>query len=827
VTSPFRYGPVNMGTGTLDRRAAPDPTPRRDPTRASSGAPREPDAPAAPGDRPLLDGVLLAASIALVAVLVKVAWPRFTWFGDNAESFFPLWHIVGSALRDGHWLRFDPGGFAGGDIAGEAAAGIYNPVTLLNAVLVSGFDELGRASFLVMAEFLVLLGVGTQLLARAHGAARPAAFVAGLIVPFGGFTLFYDAGDWASGLMALTWVTWAWWGARRYAVGAGGPLPAVVFAGLAITVGNPYSMLGLTVVYAALAIELLVTGDRRRLAGLLVAGLCAATCALVTYLPLVVALPVTDRGAMSTISNNSYAAPSLGDLVGLSSPSLLPEFRAWTGTSDKVPSVYLSWVVLPLLPWLRWRGLRWRDHLGLLLATGVSLLMTIGPDQLWLFRWPIRMVEYTWVGLAVGLAVVLSRGLATGRRRVRASWSAAVVAFGFFLAWSSTPQELVRHLAVALLVAALTAALVVAGRRRGLVGVAAVVLVGTALITPLQARVFNWDGQPVVPDLDLGRASDLATVQAATATYRGTVLQVSDLFAVQDPEAVLSGHVSFGQVLAASGQPTLNRYSGIGFTDFQDALAMDYRGSVHPAGLFDRLYADLPGYDAPLIDALGVDTLVVGRAGSVPTDALPRPDWRVVLADQDRTVLQRVEIPAGPQVTPGAGVSVSAAREVGAGARFTTTATGDSTVLLDRLAWPGYRATTSDGTVLELAKGPAGLLQVQVPQGTSAVQLDYRVPGERLGILAGLGGLLLALVHQLLWWRSRRVPIAGPTGSDGDRRPTSGQDDDLRPGSPTGSGTASGTDTAELSALPGPRRTLPSHQPQPGRDTPRNAGPTA
>ena len=84
--------------------------------------------PAAPPPAP--DALLLAAAIASVAVMVKIVWPRFTWFGDNAELFFPLWHMVGTALREGRWLGFDPTAFAGGNVVGEANYGLFNPVTL-------------------------------------------------------------------------------------------------------------------------------------------------------------------------------------------------------------------------------------------------------------------------------------------------------------------------------------------------------------------------------------------------------------------------------------------------------------------------------------------------------------------------------------------------------------------------------------------------------------------------------------------------------------------------------------------------------------------------
>src|SRR4051794_12910546 len=64
------------GTGVaLDERtaAADRSAPIRRPARRARRAP---------------DALLLAGGIAVICLLVKLAWPRFTWFGDNAESFF-------------------------------------------------------------------------------------------------------------------------------------------------------------------------------------------------------------------------------------------------------------------------------------------------------------------------------------------------------------------------------------------------------------------------------------------------------------------------------------------------------------------------------------------------------------------------------------------------------------------------------------------------------------------------------------------------------------------------------------------------------------------
>ena len=89
-----------------------------------------------------LDFAILAGAVGLIAALVKLAWREFTFFGDNAESFFPLWHMYGSAIRSGQPFLFDRDGWGAGAVVGEAAYGVFNPVTALNAVLISLTDRI-------------------------------------------------------------------------------------------------------------------------------------------------------------------------------------------------------------------------------------------------------------------------------------------------------------------------------------------------------------------------------------------------------------------------------------------------------------------------------------------------------------------------------------------------------------------------------------------------------------------------------------------------------------------------------------------------------------
>src|SRR3712207_3492972 len=156
--------------------------------------------------------VVVGVGLAVAAVTTIPFLQRHTFYyrGDNPESFVPLWHHFGERLRSGQWPPMDPAGWSGGNYAAEAAYALWNPVQLLDYVLVSLFDDLATAAAVVQIQFLALLGMGAYLLFREYGACRVAAAVVALGVPVMGFTLFYEGSGWPAGLMAFTWVTWFW-----------------------------------------------------------------------------------------------------------------------------------------------------------------------------------------------------------------------------------------------------------------------------------------------------------------------------------------------------------------------------------------------------------------------------------------------------------------------------------------------------------------------------------------------------------------------------------------------------------------------------------------
>ncbi|MFE5701229.1 hypothetical protein [Rhodococcus koreensis] len=714
----------------------------------------------------------VAVAAAAVATVPRIVYDRFYYGGDMLESFVPSWHRIGGELLAGRWLAVNPDAWIGGNYAGEAAYGLYNPVNLANYMLAAKFENLSVASFVIMAEFLALFALGTYLLCREYGARRGAAVLAGLTIPFSGFTLFYEAAGWPSGMMAVAWVTLFWWSALRLSRGRTNPLITFLIGALTVSMGNPYAALGAVVILLGLGIGLLVQREFFRLLVLVITGACAGTAALVTYLPLFLSVDVTTRAGSTGIFNDTFLQPQIGGPAGMSSPSYLPVIMTFGGPVEVIPSLYLAWFVLPLLPWLPWGRIRalfaspgfrrahGRPLVSLAIITVVYFLFTFGPSNVGMFRWPIRLVEYLYLCVVIGLSLALSLGLARDRVRRRATASAVLIALGFYLAFASSPALTGRHALFTLLVAALCAIAYVAWRTLGPSGLVAALVLGTVAVTAAQV----WS---LTHDVDRGSRVDPSStslLSAQTDRYQGTVLQLADL-GDTSPEDVTAGRILFGnEIMASSAEGSINAYTGIGFTEFQEALCMDYRGAVCPGvygALWQPVNADIP---IPLIDYLRLSTLVVEhRLVPEVETAPPPPGWHVTERGDSRTVLQRDRpLPLPGRVSFASdGVRVLSSDTEAATETVRVTGSG-GTVSFARLAWPGYSATV-DGEPVDATAGWHGLLEVSVPPGDHELVVTFRPPRQNLSAAAFGAATVVVLILSVVDPVVRRRKLSAAT----------------------------------------------------------------
>ena len=723
-----------------------------------------------------LRGVYVALLVPVITVVLCVVPrlfnPTFFYWDDTMQSFLPVWRELGEELLKGNFELMDPRGWVGGNYMAEVGYGIWNPVNIINFMVVSTMSDLALASFLVIAEFMAILSLGTYLLTRSYGANKWLAAAAGIAIPFSGFTLFYEAARWPGGLMAFAWTSLFWWSLRRAMHSNRNPLVPFLFGFLAMTAGNPYGAVAVILVSTAVGVELLLTRKPLRLISLFFVALAVGLTAVLVFFPLPLSSAVTVRQD-SIIANDMFLVPGIGDLTAMSTPNYRPPTTNFFGIIDVVPSAYLAWFVLPLLPWLNFRSIarRSRQISSLYIITGVYFLLSFAPSNILLFRWPLRLIEYAYLGILVLFMVVLSAGLNTAKMKSKLVISGSIIAFGVYRAWAVYPDALQSQIAAGVLVAALLAAALLMWRRYGFKGLSAVMAGGTACVLAFQSYAFVSHN----PVAALGSPVDAEVLEESADSYKGNTLQILSLEGLE-PSAFVDGSLLYGnQILNAGVEDSLNRYSGISYVSFANALCMNYRGETCPEA-YDRLWDDASAQvPAPLADVLRLETVVVQKS-LVDVEDEPLPEgWEIVESDEYRDVLQRRTSPELPGTVSWAspGVQVLSAEQEGDSETVRLTADASGQIGFARLAWPGYTVNVN-GVAQDLEEGPAGLITVDVPAGTSEVSLSFTPPGLKLGLAAMAAGwalaLLLGILHAVASSRRSRRTRAVQDGRTDSRR---------------------------------------------------------
>ncbi|MFB9906415.1 hypothetical protein [Allokutzneria oryzae] len=715
----------------------------------------------------------------LVAVLSQIPTLTnrvFYFWDDSAAQFLPMWYRLGQRLMAGDFpLLLDTEAWIGGNLTAEAMFGVWNPVNLVNYLLVANFDDLATAGAVVKAEFLVILALGVYLLAREYGASRWAASAVAVALPFSGFTLYFEASIWIAGLMAFAWVPHFWWAARKMARGRISTIWPFLLGALCVTVGNPYGLLGIGLVLLVLLIEFKVGGTvKGAFTRLFLLGATVGGVALLVFLPLLGNSGVSWRNSKE-LFNNTQLVPSLQDYLSSSLPSYVPDIHSFATVSVRMtfPAMYLAWFVVPLLAWLDWSVLRrgWKQLLGVLVIGGVYLVATVGPSNFWMFRWPLRLVEYFYLAVMVLFAVLLSAGLKLDHVRRRAWITVGALAVTAYLSFASWPKIAAWHIVAVLLLGVLVALAVIAFRNGGSRPLVAVLHVGTAAALALQVVWFPMN-RDVAP---YNFPSSVAELKTFAARYPGTMVQVADRDPViargkgqfLEPDPEVWRDLLFGNVYRVAGVDTTTAYSGMGFKPFHKALCLnDYGGSKVrecPGDTFGNLWAPTVGGGPPLADLIKARTVVVQRA-MIDTPQVP-PGWKVAERTDYVTVLRRErDVPtwgAGrlSHVTPGTKVTndTMPAQHEESVVFERATAKGPISLTFARLNWPGYKATV-DGRPVGVRNGPGGLVTVDLPENLSGgkVALTWTPPGLWIGLTGALAGLVGALLLSAFQWRRRR-----------------------------------------------------------------------
>ena len=702
----------------------------------------------------------LCVLVGIMAQLPLIGDRIFYYSDDSAAVFVPSWHYIGSQLLSGHWPVLAGDLWQGGNFAAEVQLSLWNPIMLVNDVMVALLPDVAVGATIVKTEFLILLALGVYLLCREYGARPWPAFVVGMLLPFAGFTFYFDAGGWAISMISFAWVPHVWWTARRCARGRLNPIVPVLVAFMATTSGSPYGTLGVAITLLVLIVERLVLHERKAAIRLLLISLSIAMAAVVVYVPLVLTGAVTFR-TDKTAFNNGYMVTGLGDLLHLSSPTYLPHIATVQLDRLTVPYAYLGWFVLPLVPWFAFSTLRSKikPHLSLLLFAAISVLLTTGPSNVWLFRWPMRLIDYVYLPVCVLIALLLSAGLRKDHVRQRIIWSAALIGLQAVLAFSAWPGDRPHHIIAMLVIGGLTAITLTMLLRKNK-PVEPVLIIGSIVLFALQLLWYPYNGNMVPWNLPHNVS---ALHKQFQDRYLGNTFVVGDI-AGDDPDMApdkLWKDVLRGSAYSLAGVHALNAYTGIGFTKYDDMFCMFQGGGTCP-GAYENLWLRDKDSGKTMADLLRLQTVVVLNkvmpGKGISSTGLPE-GWVLQEKSDQVTVLRRVNPIPSPQGRISwsePGVRIRDDQQLpNSGEDFSYTGSGK--VVLAALDWPGMTATV-DGNEIPVTRGTMGLVTLDLPQRSSDanVQVRFTPPGWDFGIPLLIGGLLLGLGHAVAYAQAQR-----------------------------------------------------------------------
>ena len=709
------------------------------------------------------------AVVVLLTAIVPLAFNGLHYFvDDSVNGAFGQWFHLGSSLREGRLPLLEPSVWSSGNLFAEGQWGFFNPLIILISVLSSFTTNAAVFTTVVKLVAIVVGALGAYSLAREFGARPVFAFAAGSLAPFSGFTTFFDAPSWVTGLFAWSLLTWAWTFVSRLARGASGPIPGFVAGYLLISIGYVHGTIALALIIAVTAVVRATRREWHALRRVLLLGVALGFVAIAVHITSLLTAPVTNRGG-NAIYMDQFMTLDLSGMGMSPIATALPQVAAWwwSGLTAPVPLAYIGWA-LPLVALIGWRTLLRVDRrvLDVVVALTVFLTFIMLPTVIGPLRYPTRMLPY--VAMCVIVLVVVGVDRARRVTRVRVVVAFALLGVSFFLAWAQAPQYLRRYsLAAALAAAGIVLIVLIlvhfrAGGRRVLALGTAFAVVGIAVFT-LQQAVYPrsiWADQQI--------PTDVSQLQVQLPDAVGDTIVVGNPLALE-PSGDLWSETLFANSLYVNPHSVVNRYQLLGFNGFNSTLCLGYLGETCPE-LAANLFDVRPATGLTLADELSVDSVQIVKSDETERYIDDPPvGWHV--ADDGRfTQLWVRDSPigrAGGVVATSPGVEVSDVVQTPETVRFTVDAPADGgTITFSRLAWPGYTAsgatlgTPSDGF----------LLTVQVEAGSHTVDVAFRPAGLTIALICIAASILLVLGWALTpgilrRWGQRSRSAASPQSS--------------------------------------------------------------
>ncbi len=722
-------------------------------------------------------GALIAVVVVIGYGLVLAVDPRFFYIDDTESGAVPNWLQLGRIMREGQFPSLVLDQWMAGNYPVEGQGGLWNPVQMAINYISPSIDNLALLATVVKLAFSITLAWGVYRVALVYGA-RPAwAAVAAASAPFVGFTLFFENTSWVTALMGTAWIMNAWASSVSYARSRSGPIVPFVFLYLAISVGYVHAAVMAGVMIGAVVIGEFVHQRRWRPAARVAAvGIAAAACGAITFLPGVLTSSVTWRSGDEGTFNDNFLTAPWSETLTASIPSSVTSIESWTGETTASPVTYIAWFLIPALAFIAWRRVpdSLRELTAPLILLVFALVFTAGPSDIGPIRWPARILPFVAIVALILVVVLLSRYGTLDRLRPRLLAASLLTLVLVLRAGSSGPELFGRHVVSGLLIVAVGGLVVFLAYRFSTRAAAALLIATIAPVAMYQVASYDppfdkWWLPTSQSEADAGFPQwQGATLQLGDRTLTETSADTAD-----DPRLPWHSQV-YGNSAKIMGLDYVNAYTPVGYEDFSNLLCFEHEGSTC-SDAFRRLFLIEPYTGKTFADLMRLDRVVLQKNQYPLADAREAPaGWEWVTpptTDSARQtyVLERIDglIPAdiGRVVATVDATAVPESSSADSEHVRVTSVDGGS-VVFARLAWPGYTATLN-GEPLQ-TKGLADIfLYVDLPPGTTDADLaiEFRPPGQKLGLAGMAGGVLLLLALVVLDVRRRR-PAQSPPAED-------------------------------------------------------------
>ncbi len=337
--------------------------------------------------------------------------PRAFFNDDSQEAFAPIFMAIGRSLSHGRWPALTLQMLNGGALANEYQYALYNPFSLFTCWVASQFGDQAAAEAAVAGLHFAVLGAGAFAFARACGANRPLAALAGVAFVANNFLYYWLAESWITGLVSIAWMTWALAGLIKAHESRWAWVGGALATALVVTSGCYHTVVMLGMATAVIALV------RWRLEGVRQALAPMVSAALGVLLAAAAVLPVLAMGQVAIrnggLNNAGQLAIDLYGVLAPSSPFHTGHLVDFDGPAKlSAPIYFAGWFLLPLLPLIDWKklGRPLPTLISLLAMAAVFVVATQGLEQIFSVRYPIWNLAPLHLALLAAFALIASEG---------------------------------------------------------------------------------------------------------------------------------------------------------------------------------------------------------------------------------------------------------------------------------------------------------------------------------------------------------------------------------------------------------------------------------